>query len=1752
MPPAQFNARAGAATAAYGPEQCIALLEDAQCGDAADASAALRRIALHAPAPHPAVTDAVLQLAVVHPAATIPHIPDIVSAGPRDVGAAIAVFGDLLQADRDLLVPVIGALADLPLSVTHRTQARATLTFALDTVDDNDVPTVVRAIFRAASTPALARWAAPTLRAGLARPLNSDVVLVVGLILIEACRSRPLISRALLSRDIGSGPKNVPHLTWLDIVSWATALEYRVGAQSTRGKHSSITAGSSAAFRSGYVASKWASPSPRCLVGASIYAFLRRSAGLTAFPVHALNAVRVAAPTLAKLAHGSRRLVASLVENFPHRTDPRPLVKLVCMLVELLPSLAAPVVQDLSRAASLYRSTPEAPIVPGMTAALPELILASLVRVVRTTIMQPGAGVRLPPDVAVRVVLQATENEVGNSTSADDAAASLHVTGDSVAKTSKRPRVGPPQVVASAVRFSAVSDINDAAWAELFIRIRKGLLFGGHDDQRYALCMAQSVVAHATPSVAAEMVSLLDTEMSTDLSDSMSIPVLCIIGIAALRRDRALGRKNSEDIYARRVHGAVPGGLFKMVAIVDSSNNPASQCLNVDISYACGQSVSSLNDVVCAAISLLGRIAFEDRPAIAKDVSSPSNTENMVHAWAEMTLSSHVLIPESCVPLYQEAGSNIHVNRTEHAPACGLETRENEAIEAEMVDDAGNEKRHCEHNSNLDAAVLDIRTIELVTAVQSFAFGVGTLVGILNMACHMSSLDKILPPWGNPCPPISAATTPPSDTASRDSSRRHLLLLVLERVTEMTRMYRACQRGRRVLEKLSNQKNTSGRGGSDSGNVQQRRLENAIHEAASLYVPAIGSIVHQFGESAGEGKDGDNDPTATDAVQIDLRATKVSPELSASAIVTALLSIPGDRKFWDSDSPAPSSHSKAANRDSEIVQIESMLLNRLLILVAPSYTRAKRKGSCNTAAVNESSNAPLRKCPRDVGTSSGSASFHPAEANEIAGSGSNDVAANSLEFLWTQADQFYDAVQDANISNEKSHGDRTSMSGAHDGRSSMRPNDCSTMSCSTLSAAPAIGRLTTATTHYTASRSEKLKTSAVSKLSNLPWSGTCGLPSQSILSVGGGGHIDVYEFVHSPLVLALLLSRAAMNNAVCSKARRDCSNTNDHERMARMRDSIAVSGLALRCASILLRDIMSNPAFGSRQIDATPGLGGDGNAPIPAQWTLLLHQTENQLHWPYASSSITTGCKIVDLLRWISQDAVDSTLSSLALDLILCFAEMGCVSVGEAREHVLADLQRVHEYDGDVLWAPHNRAALLCDPIPNWILRGRASGLIAAPRMGHANCSSIDICFGRRSSWWAERYRLVALFGGMDGEDALDEARVWTRIFSAPMRPRSLLDRGKKQSDFSAWTGMDGDKDIALRWIEIFGVEPILELLLDTSVSLLTSLDISPEMSTRRASGRKKSPVFGLCSRLLLHLIKLYHSASASLPVAWNKTAADFERRAFTKLCQGASLSRSLVGNLVTWYANPDVDVSSLSIDCVMAIQRIAVVSSGIATTALALAENVKSEVQNASTPKVKSRGKKRPGWRSDARTTGEECDLNQLRAAMSARRAIPRLVMNAEGLKSVAQELARDIGLKRRAFDALAAVLTTEKVHGVMGSGVRRWRKRQHVAEAVAESELSADVEYSENCDASGTNGNDGAEEDYDNTDETSDHWDDGADEYNVYAELDRRGKQRRADGKQFWASAPKYAGSETDVPAVEENSFDAAETVVVSFRPR
>lgn len=1768
----------------YTPDACVALLEDAQCSSPTSASAALRQVAQHLPSPHPSVTRSVLDLCQVHPATTIPHIPDIISASAADTSAALHAFSALLESDRSLLLPVIAALSDLPLTPSDRTLARATLSFALRTVDDADVPVVVRAVARAAATPALARWAAATLRAGLAARLDASVVRVSALVLDDAARARPALTRELLRAAAGE-------LLWLDVVACVVACGQR---------------------------------SVPPLAATALVPVAR---AVAAFPSHALHAARLAKPLLVSVPAAARRFAALLVDAHGGGgggwlvAEADPLVAFVVEIVRALPAAETPpLVHHFSR---LARSGVD--LHGGHGTAIAERILAAFVHVLRPPFMQSTAGAPLPPDVLCRQVLAVRKPpSLGRAAPPGEDIAGKSAFGGGARDDDDDDDDDANVIAAGGIPDTPLDDNESDRWGELFVKVRKGTLFGTTKERAYALRLAESVVARSPPKVAADMLSLLDESIPVSLDNQDAVFFLRVLTVAASRRDQLFTPTAAASLFERRISAVVQEGVLTPA----QGDNPF--CANIDVGKFYSQDPVAGSIIVTAGVALLARATAVAPSAGKGQASEPAvgNRELLIR-----DLSVYVLVPKGCVPLYGmvdpdnfsttskrskkplRSSQSASVNRPRkkkkrqasklskargsavadmpHRPRRSSAKRARVSfIESDDDDlqvtktrsfrggsasiDATEEHEYVADDDDDDDSIDDDDGIDdddvecgsgaegetggrasseldemplgdLIQACQAFAMGVAVINGVMNFACH--GIDEAF--WES-----SAFPKMPHQSHGISSQQSVTLVSVLqERVTETSRMQSAFLRGMNVL--------------------QRRRAELDAHCNDSVVgqsVERLLDVAKSFRWEYGIQSDGPITPSqrlrngaqslfndqGVQLGRIPVHESFGFPQLSCSAILSALHVLPWDsrRYHWQPES--------TYSRETELTTIEAMLLERLQAFVVPRSGHRSLKTFEKQCLDRCQFSFPFEKQGLDV--------VHPGEPHGVEPLSCDEsykeeirlyektLAEVTVPSLLKPRSELRGCVVDDFVS--KINAAAFSFSRV-DSRNKPDTAEKATGNNNDLVLPAIVGAQSSAG-------------ECVQSADNATWK-RVGVPTLSMWECD-----DAPSLLLSHRVIALLLDRAAMHAGVASEVRRQLGS--QQQGLSHLQESTAAASFALHCLVVLLERHL-DCFWTSSLINISEGcsergtvVSGSDFPSAPGDWTPFLTRVERVTRWDpklFASAEDTegdslrsrhvgginvlqNGSKTLSLLRWVAETAVDETLSTMAFDAMFVLAEMGCVEVGAVRELLVVDLQRVHEYQGDTLWPRQSHCTLLSDFVPGWVNHRRLLGLSPPAACADRNPGSyINIAIGGRTScpWFAQRYRISSLFCGLPACDAVHEASVWVGALTKHLRATA----DKPQRNDSARPSIDdGRARSGSTLFSVLSVESVVDFLLDVCVASLALIDIPRSLSARRANRKSKSPIFALRSRLLLFLdtlvaLDVFRSSllSGGADVSAVRQKDELYRLVCTKATQALASARGLVGRLGPWYSNTDVQVSQISEECMNGLREIVAISSLISRASTGLANSVKAHAFNAPSDGCL---KKKPGHASAVRPPQGPVR----KSALSARRVLPRLLLHAEGLGAAAHQYGKDIRLKQRALDRLENSLQErEFTKAELGSGVGRWRRRagvlastvlsaQPLSQAMQEHQVQSGVTKGNvggNIEEPGTSSDD---------DDASDHGSDCSDLGSHHRQKSPYGRARgRGDADEtsrhpigtYWASGTPVQGS-------SDGNLVETETIMVSFR--
>lgn len=1501
-------------SAAFGPEECVALLEEAQCGEAADADRACRAVAARSARPHAAIALAALQLLEVHPMAVTPHIPDLVSAEGSEVSAAVEAFALALRADRALLVPVVAALGELPLGAAHRVQTRATLAFALEVVDDADVPAIVRALVRTyATTKTLAKWAAVVLRKGLVRPLAGDAGYVVGMVLSEVGRGRGAVGRAL-REDAG---KRV--LVWVDFVIWVTTLHRAGGAAASA--WAEVADGIRASYRSGVLLSG-------------------------PFDMLSRTLLRAARP-LEQMPEGVRRFVYILIDTIQSDVygveESAALVHLVCAILRLCPAATNGIVSDLSSSARRDG------------AGLSEAVLMGLVGTVPCRALQAGSGFPHPSaSVAVSVALHAT-------------------------------------------RASADSGLPDrGAWPELFVKIRKGLLFGANSDRANAIALARDIVLRADDiRIVRELISIMDTSISKSPSDELAVSFLAIIGLAIIRD--AIDCDLAAILWEGRIETAVPSGLLAIeYKSSDDAVGVAPFTLKVDVGVIHDQPPSAIAVLVSAAVVFVMKM----RGVVNESAGA---------------LEVVVLVPVVCLPLYQ-AAEELYEQQVAQTLGTASPSSDAASVRTRQTRSGAVEANHIVEMQRMSDA-------DLRSSITSFAAGISAMTGILNLACVSLSAAKSI---------LCLRHDPAERHAAAHRSEKWALL---ERVTELDRMRRSLilavdvyeesvdKRGKTHDDNVDDESDSCEEfeDGRKRGAVQRGNLPKELRAL-------ISAVRRVHGPCCSAGKNiGDASVTGGDEEE---PLNALFPGLSIEATVSALIAIPDERGI---DCLAHGT-TFTRKRDPELALIDDLLLRRLVLVLHEARKRKQPGGR-------------KRARPRTERTDTGGgANISENVTGEVKSDSACDARTGLLD---NDEDLFYggESEDDAAVFGGQGHGAEETTLWSNE------------MPQSTLYRQPLYGSRSAV---YLGARK------------------TIGdaFPSQ-----------DVSEIVCSPAFAALLLDRAVTYVAVAAQTRQEMSYESDDLNVLATANSVA--GMALRCFTSILQ-LAARLYISSANGEASHSLQ-DISQFIAELDSKLLASVARRPETSVASA--VSSCvdddghetKTVSLLQWIVRSSVDVAVATVALDAVLVLAEVGCAHSGDARQLVLSGLTRIYEYDGDKLWQAGDLPVLLPECLLFWSIRRRKGGYSPVQHDGLRDTVAetgpwmhVGWKRWRSSSWAMEQYRLLSFFGGMYLPDAVTEACGWVRQISLVLFQNAAPATTSKEkradpnrfvarvTEAAASTLVDADTVSQTRececLIDMFGAPPLIDLLMQVASVALDEFVIADTMPVSAVTQPPPNPLSNLVSALnllrgLIEMHSNYRAAAVLSSLALKRDSKrdkdrrimeEIDYRVIVGVVAALQSTRSRIGEVMTWYSNPSTDTSDMTDTSMDTMVSLAGAAADASCAVSKLADAVKKGTApvtpggGGSRPNATGPGsKKRPGYvRARRKSVADAVPTTD--GLSRSRRAIPRLLLNAEAVSKIALQLAKVIGVRvTKSLPAKAPLRPDLDSSLFLGSGIDSWRQR-------------------------------------------------------------------------------------------------------------
>ncbi|KAK4537651.1 hypothetical protein CDCA_CDCA13G3676 [Cyanidium caldarium] len=174
----------------------VKLLEQAAAsGEVRDVQLVARALAERMCAPSKSVTERLLEMARVFPMVLIPYVAQIVSGAPEDGTAVVALYAELLEEEPALLVPILGSLAELPLSADTGHEFLLRAMRVLRSAPESDLPAIVRAVGRL--TRGRHRRVVLELRRAL-EDASPEITALIGEVLADAVRTNWDIGAAFL------------------------------------------------------------------------------------------------------------------------------------------------------------------------------------------------------------------------------------------------------------------------------------------------------------------------------------------------------------------------------------------------------------------------------------------------------------------------------------------------------------------------------------------------------------------------------------------------------------------------------------------------------------------------------------------------------------------------------------------------------------------------------------------------------------------------------------------------------------------------------------------------------------------------------------------------------------------------------------------------------------------------------------------------------------------------------------------------------------------------------------------------------------------------------------------------------------------------------------------------------------------------------------------------------------------------------------------------------------------------------------------------------------------------------------------------------------------------------------------------------------------------------------------------------------------------------------------------------------------
>lgn len=1522
-------------------DEVVDQLTQAQCASAEETKRILRDITLRLSRAHPSITESALCLLEIHPHVTIPYIADLISDNHEDTTLLLEVYSSLLQTDRTLLVPIIGSLSDINLSSAHMVHMRNTLSFALSIVEQDDLPTIIRALLRCtqnntSSSSALAsvsaastlKWTCEQVRQNLT-DVKPSVLIVISLVLQEYLRcAHGQIGQYF--RTVLPAQSSLLH--WFDICIWILSLCPRT-----------------------------VSMVPQHETKASIQQAIAKGTLFSCVQLWKLKDQLFVLGELMKQSehhHAIQKLIIILIVSCP--------LRLGCVVgcIQL--------VNQILQHSSLESST---------------TFLNELSSQLISLYNNHG-------NVVIPLITQ------------------IFTSSSSISSP-----------------LSSSSSTAGSKWTNELIKIRKTLVFGYDNstiskqhchNQRSTILKILNMIDHAPIVVIIDAINLLHEHVPTSLSERMAVDTLFIaneVMITMRRQGNLVGDdggnselKNVEKclrkVYVERVEKQCTKGWITQCEDLEvkSIGIHEAKSIKIDIGFIWNQPLLSVTNVVCFSVQqLAGDVHFN-------------------------LLNVCVLVPVVCVSLYEAVDHQKCVNASRYKED---KRRGDEGYEQELT-----------------KQVLEMGLNELLKALSSFCVGISIIISVVNMSARQS-LDR----WKRIVERRASALAHENSDDDRNESTDHRVTwILLERLTEFHRMlnalmltynviaHKSCRRGGRGqgqgkgnihLDKeastniLQQQQHDFGRLSSKSKKGRKKSFintqqEQGIMNRANVIMRNVTETLLSSAEATifdGQNEHNNEITNYMTDNDNDLLRYRI-PSIRLETLIAGLAAVPDDSEMLDEGKTTKANNEDEHGRDTELIEMDKFLLRLLLRTMRENGTPQRESGPVNPLKGTEEYNNTIMK--------RGDLDKDGAVATSI--SNSQEEIDSELDFGLSKGLRFDEMSQnDAKALlkdlNKKINEDNTniffddslSTKCGSDGEDNENADDDDDM-------------LDESEKNIT-TRQWALGTNLGSNMNNfkVEYIKDC-IDSIYRVPRATNNTIQVSEILYSPTFAALLLDRAATCVGLSRQLRGRQSSQGGREAgkgrkamktSAEMNDLLTVSGMALSCLMIIIREIVTFYKETDNENDdiwesihqfvekvSTHILTSIPERVVQSLVTLDDHEDEKRYG------------RLFKVLQWIIHTSPDSMISNLACEVVMTLAELDVLPAQISRQCVFKSLITIYELDSAIM-DENDLQLMISDGFNSWLCRHRGiassalpnnSGSVYRKKMNNIfNISTASIFmpmsmkhedivdFSSDLPPWItfqdvdslknhEYHRLMTYFNGMHVTNALVESLGWVYELTCM--------KHFKQCDIL---------------LDMLGFQPMLTIVLDIVKQGLMACAIDPMISTQQLTEDIVHPLF-LSIQLFNDAQHMYNDNQARLmkhPVTETSTKDDkFHCDLINRYISIIQTCHRRIDELNRWHSNEMVDMSQLDQPTLGTIHQFVGLSAKSLMHCYQFAKSIETLATTASTASKK--GRKKPAY---IHTNQHQTDLSASESRSS--KLIPRLGNVCEQLDKSLGSLGGNLGIK-------------------------------------------------------------------------------------------------------------------------------------------